>query len=67
MSATAEALFAELVTLSPANELPERTDYTRDDGTLDEDDLRADLEERRNEAARSATAALASSSAALYW
>ena len=39
MSATAEALFAELVTLSPANELPERTDYTRDDGTLDEDDL----------------------------
>ena len=65
MSATAEALFAELVTLSPANELPERTDYTRDDGTLDEDDLRADLEERRNEAAaRSATAALATAALA---
>ena len=50
-SSSAEALFVELIALSPADDLPARSDYANVDGSLNEDDIRADLEERRREAA----------------
>ena len=58
-----DQLFDELVAISPVDELPRRSEYTLDDGTLNEDDLRADLQERRREAAAAETRQQADSAA----